>query len=162
VEVKAGETSQVVLGGGGRMVTGMMILKDPNQGVHWQDYRLRLVTQVPGMSAPSREQFLSPLEYSAAQRKWLLRKSEFRRANAGPGAVQEIRQYDFSLLQDGTFSLGEVLPGAYDLQFALDPLHYDTRTMIWLAGISREVVVPEVGDADSAPLNLGILELDNP
>lgn len=162
VQVQSGETTQVVLGGGGRKVTGRMILKDPRQSVPWQDYRLKLATQVPGWPAPSLDQFLSPLDYSAAQRQWLARKSEFRQANVGQGPIQEIRQYDFSLRPDGTFSLDEVLPGSYDLQFVLDPLRYDAKTMNWLAGVSREVIIPVADGNDLSPLDLGNLGLNDP
>ena len=65
-------------------------------------------------------------------------------------------------MPDGLFSIEEVLPGTYDLQFVLDPLRYDARTMNWLIGTSRWVTVPEVDGTDSSPLDLGILELPNP
>jgi len=163
VRVESARTTEVALGGGGRKLVGQLTLKEQSQRVPWKDYQLVLATQVPGWPAPSRDQFPSALEYSTTLRQWLVRKSQFRLACASPDAVQQPRQYQVPLSADGSFSLEEVLPGAYDLQFVLDPLRYDGKTMSWLAGISRSINVPDTtGNNDAAPLDLGAVELSAP
>jgi hypothetical protein len=154
IRVEPGQTAQVQVGGVGRPVFGRLVAPPgveirswPSQvtsselHVEWADYH------VP-----------QGLTGSAVER-W---KLEFEDTETGSTWFRDQYSYNFKVVEDGSFSIPEVLPGKYRLfvnvaqGYLGSGLDSDPRTPSdpGIASTGIEVTVPDAGPSGS-PLDLG-------
>lgn len=158
VQVGPGQRVQVALGGGGRRLVGRIDWKDKSVPVLWKHYFLTLTTELPGLPAPTPDEFASEAEFAAARRVWYEKKSQLLRSSAGAALRRGSRCYQISLAEDGSFSVEEALPGTYELTFLIDPLRADPRVADRLAAFCQRVIIPPA--SDTAIVDLGPLEIN--
>jgi hypothetical protein len=165
VQVKAGETARVTLGGTGRLIVGKAVLEEAGEKVDWgkEPQRLSLkLDEPPGMPRPKRAEFDSTEAFVASFQAWVARAGEFWNSPEGLRLQQTQRDYVLVFAADGTFRANDVLPGTYELEIDLsgpaetDP-PFDRKSMAYLR---KEVVVPDEPEGETAvPLDLGTLVL---
>ncbi len=158
VQVRAGETAHVSLGGPGYRVVGRLAWAEKSVPGEFQDLALVLSTQLPGLSQPTRNQFASEAEYILAKSEWVKRKSEFLATEPGCNALREYREYAAKVAPDGSFKVEEALPGVYELRVRPDPLRQDITLIETFADIATPVVLPEPVPSD-ATVDIGMLVL---
>jgi hypothetical protein len=170
IRVRAGETTEITLGGGGVKVMGKVALKRPIQppghGAFLipNDERLplnvSLNTKWFPIPTPKRDEFESMQEYGAAKNHWFTQQFESSKSPTGRKARRDLRAYTASMQPDGSFSIEEVLPGTYELGLNGDPLRLNPLQMSLLADATTDLLVPEPGAIDGAVLDVGIVEID--
>lgn len=147
VEVKPGQTNQVILGGGGRKVIGRIRTVPENVVKDWTLDLQKLVLQTPGLVAPKREDF--PDE-SAYWRAW------------GEYYFTVAKKYYLTVSQNGSFVVDDVPPGTYRLELSisappadpLDPERYIAPRRP-IATMTNDVVIPEApADRPEDPVDL--------
>ncbi|HWH71032.1 MAG TPA: carboxypeptidase-like regulatory domain-containing protein, partial [Candidatus Sulfotelmatobacter sp.] len=159
LQLRAGETARLALGGGGCTVVGRFTAPDRSPATNSQGLVVALETQLPDLAQPNRSQFASEAEYAAAKDNWLRRKSLFLLSDPGRQALRERREYVTQLDQNGAFKFEGALPGNYELRFRTDPLRQDLALIETYDAATRQVVVPEPENPDVATLDLGELLL---
>lgn len=168
VAVQPGATTQVRLGGTGRAVIGRVLGNSPGRQVDWfQDvHRLTSVREFPREinSYPRSRDFETREAYAAAVSLINERRREFEASPAGRAAHLNRRAYVLHFSPDGSFRVEDVLPGTYNL--FIGPRVISTNRSLPPApnfgAVTRTIVVPVAVGANSAPLDLGVLELKNP
>jgi RNA polymerase sigma factor (sigma-70 family) len=151
--LKAGEVTQVVLGGSGRPVTGKAVLAGATGPINWANVPV-VLSQKPTSELgpfPSRHNFGSGAAFRAAMNRWDALQRERRRFGAFCDS-------------SGSFRIPDVPAGTYELviellDFKLNSVNPRQR---WepaqrIGSIQREVVIPEA--SGDQPVDLGTLEL---
>jgi RNA polymerase sigma factor (sigma-70 family) len=159
VKVRAGETSVVNLGGGGRKLIGKLKGSGDNGALAYSDYRVMLNSKWFPTSAPRRSEFADPAAYASIKNEWLRRREQFGQSEAGREAGQKTREYNTVPQTDGTFAIDEVLPGTYELRILGDPLKVNPSQMAKLDELTQEITIPgskEPGDT----VDVGVLDLE--
>jgi hypothetical protein len=156
IQVNAGETVQVQIGGVGRAVTGKLaappgveIRSWPNQvtiaqlHVEWDSYHV-------------------PKELTGnAVERW---KLEFEDTEAGRAWFRDQYSYDFKVGADGSFTIPEVLPGKYRLFInvgqgylgsGLDSRPSSPGGDPRIASAAPQITVPGMSGENASPLDLG-------
>ena len=144
VSVKPGVTTQVALGGAGRKVVGKAKANVPDRRIYFRGELLGLTQSSAGRHSRQAE----PIPSEAA---------------VPPEGPRDLRQYFLVFDSDGTFCIDDVLPGSYELKIlAWDQRPDDSPLALGepFAPVVLEATVPEAGSGESAPFDLGVLELD--
>jgi hypothetical protein len=165
IRVEAGQTTEVSLGGVGRMLVGRAKPVALGQPLDWQRDVQRLTSKAswPAVGPPPRRgEFASEQEYVSAQQQWNARAREFWLSEAGIQARSVARDYVLVFKPDGSFHIDDVLPGAYDLNIHVtDPSIPDSFFRGKAIGtLTKEIIVPDAPGATTAePFDLGVLDL---
>jgi peroxiredoxin len=169
VEVIAGETVSVTLGGEGRPVVGRFVLPaDCNEPVNWSNAIVTLTLKLPGPPRP--EDFNEMIEPEKQSWKNSWRQSEQGKAYAKM-EWEKARSYAVTIEQDGTFSAEDVPAGAYKLQVTVGA---PAATAWWYRApirsvgqtgfsgtLTYEFEVPDMNEGWSdEPFDLGELEVE--
>jgi RNA polymerase sigma factor (sigma-70 family) len=160
VHVRAGETADVQLGGGGLRVVGKIVFHSPTRPDDLNHLQVALNTKWFPIPTPRRNQFASFQQYVAAKNHWWSQQLEFKKSPAGREARRDSRAYSATLQADGKFSFEEVLPGTYELRVGGDPLWLDPIQMSFLSDATTDVLVPEPKPGEAARLDIGVLQID--
>jgi thiol-disulfide isomerase/thioredoxin len=154
VEVEAGRTSRVEIGGTGRLVVGRVIAPagtaaplDSTLGMHHIRPKLKQPTPPEGLSQDQKAQWF---------RQWLTTEEgrEFQQAQR--------RSYAVKVESDGSFRVEDVPAGTYLLSIQVNaPVPGDRGGFGELLGsAAKEFTVPEMpGGRSDDPLDIGSLEL---
>lgn len=175
VDVAAGKRSFVEVGGGGREITGRIILPAgiSLKGLNPSPGGLRLKTKadksdepmdLPEMSFPEDFLVMSRKERNAWQAEW----EQSEEGKAFLKKVQEmqlsyssiLKNYPARLEADGSFVIEDVLPGKYELTGLINDISLKGTEEYYrsnLCYIKHEVLVEEIKESDDydKPLDLG-------
>jgi len=175
VNVMAGETSEVVLGGMGRLVVGRAQVEGPgSEEVNWLKGKSALCPLVPHdieSEAPYNKRFDSPEERTKAYETYAKRHREYWRSEAGRARQREAREYILLFNEEGSFQVDSVPPGRYTLHLigAREDDSAQGRMMLRYglqgasgATLAKEVVIPEPDKDGAEPFDLGTFELKMP
>lgn len=154
VDVAAGATAQVTIGGDGRAVVGRVELPalDPPATAQlaflqndWTDSTLKSPATYGEIQAMSQ-----------ADREALAQTPAFRAyAAQSTAALERRRFYSVTVQPDGTFRADDVPPGEYEFFISMRQPGGGA-----VLEVERSIVVPEAGDSDAGePLDLGTLPL---
>jgi RNA polymerase sigma factor (sigma-70 family) len=151
--VTAGEVGQVLLGGGGRTITGKARLAGDTGKVAWQGVPVRLSLKFahePG-ARPRLSNYSSRDAFIQAMNNW----DEMNRAR---------KQFTTFCDSTGAFRLTDIPAGTYELAIRIQDSGRDsvaphdiTDPSPELSSVTREITVAE--DQSKEPLDLGTLEL---
>jgi len=155
VSVQSGATTEVVLGGTGRAVTGKLILPAGQASVDWQLVPVQILSKLGSeyQARPRREDFETLEAYETATENFFQGYQNQPKFTAICGA-------------DGSFRVADVPPGTYELKIQVwdpsetslaprDPMH-PSRVA---CALSRELTVPD--DGNTEPVDLGVLDLES-
>jgi len=155
VEVLAGQTAHVQVGGAGRAVAGKLVAPPDVPIRDW-------TTQVPSafLSAQTADYGMPKNMTDKAAQRWLL---EYGDSPAGRDQLRAHYSYPVKIGGDGSFRIPEVLPGKYDLFISVvqgnlgsgpdSPRRYGGEPQI--AQIRVTVTVPEDSGNNASPVDLG-------
>ncbi len=130
VEIGAGETAQVVVGGEGRILNGQLAMPDTYDGeISWKMGIVQIVEQAPSDIEEPKWQTYSPFKLRYASAIW----------------------------SDGSFEVRDVLPGEYQLKVTLYPKVQPLGPWKPIGTVTQNLTVPESG---SEPVDLGELVLE--
>src|SRR5581483_3278034 len=131
---------------------GQFVLADASRTVDWskQISRALIRTKLPPFPRPPQR-----LMKIADAKKW---EADFWQSEPGRAralAMKSMRSFPLSIQTDGSFTIEDVSPGAYQLSAALfdAPFDHGTRPVPSgkpLASIQQDVVVPDSADNQSA------------
>jgi RNA polymerase sigma factor (sigma-70 family) len=157
VQVSSGQTSHVTLGGAGYKVTGKVVLSDSASKVDWQ-------SDVQTLSPKSTREPLPPGASQAIWSKWLNEESAYWESEAGRKVRLSQHRYTLSFSPDGSFTIDDVLPGAYQLTLRLSDLTKPISGPVGfhqpMATLTKEFIIPELPDgATLGSHDLGVIEL---
>jgi RNA polymerase sigma factor (sigma-70 family) len=161
VQVQAGQTAQITLGGTGRTVVGRIKANNSSQQIDWQKDVQTIRSKVSRPDAPKREDFASEAEYATAKEGWIAGEREFWLSEAGREAQRKSRHYMLVFATDGSFRINDVAPGTYWFNVGVsDPsalgTSIDGKT---IGSVQKDVIVPEASGNESSPVDLGAFEL---
>lgn len=144
VTVRAGEMSQVTLGGKGVAIVGRLVLSSPVTDYDWSLDLQALVQQRPDLPVVNWKDFQN--DHQAYSRAASLRESQ-------------IAKYYLAITPDGRFRIDDVLPGNYTLEVKIKaPPLESMATDAWMQPrreIGRVDLPVVVSEADARePLNL--------
>jgi hypothetical protein len=159
IQVEAGKTNELAIGGTGSRVVGRIQDGDSSQPFNQRGLAITLSSKWFDESPPQQEAFTSFEAFTRAKGEWLARRLAFQRSEAGRLALRTARQYSPVIQPDGTFAIDEVLPGTYELKIRGDPLRHDRLVMEALDNIRKEVIVPGDGESTGSVLDVGVLQL---
>jgi len=159
VEVRAGETSFVALGGTGFKVVGKIVFNGSAGQIDWQSDVQTLATKFPGIPKPPGGHVSQ-----TAFMKWLDDQQTFLDSEAGHKALLRRRAYVLVFNQDGSFKIDDVAPGTYELKIQISDTSKPTPGPVGfhqkMASLTREVNVPELGPSEEhGSIDLGVIEL---
>jgi RNA polymerase sigma factor (sigma-70 family) len=155
VDVKAGTTTRVILGGSGRPVIGTVVVPGGDDSIPWQSVpvhlRLKLANELG--PRPRRHEFSSNESFILMMNQW-------------DQAVRARREFGTFCDATGSFRLQDIPAGLYELEIkvldfkASAEVRGPSERAPEIGSVRREIVVPE-GQAGDA-LDLGALELFPP
>jgi hypothetical protein len=162
VYVSPGETSQVVLGGAGRLVRGTVRVSgaDPEM-IDWTAdvHRMTwLSTQEEGFPLLRLKGVTDSTVRAERIRKYEAQLSHFMSSAQGLQVQSNRHSYALVFRPNGTFEVENVMPGRYSIQISPnehDPEGYNSRQ---LGFVSHEVQIP-AGTGDGAPFDLAPIDL---
>jgi len=160
VEVEPGQTTTMKLGGEGRPVIGKFVPPEGYRGSIYFGQGLRsLATTRPQEPRPDDYDQMTRRE----QQEWHKQWSETPEAKAFYEAIwsnPNWRQYCFSIQDDGSFRIEDVIPGSYTLTVWLEEQYGGQGRPEEIGGYSGTIEVPEMNEAYSdEPLDVGELTL---
>jgi hypothetical protein len=164
IQVKAGETAAVQIGGVGRAVVGRIELPPELAGRKdlFSDGNLSTKVEFPKVSVPEDVQAEGP----PAVQKWY---AEWIKTDAGKAHQEAFRKiqenmhhYSLSMEKDGTFRAEDVVAGTYELYITMSSVAGERpggdTNQIGLGTI--EIVVPEIpGGMSDQPLDAGAVKV---
>jgi hypothetical protein len=153
VDVRAGETTNIVIGGTGRTVRGRVKVEGDSRQIQWDRDVHQLVLKT-GLSEPVMRPppaGLSLADQNAHRLREQQRLEDFWKSSSGQRAVRASRSYLLQFENDGRFHADNVPAGAYELNLRFTKSGREEWEDIIIATLAREVAVPQ-GDT---PLDLG-------
>jgi len=162
IQVMPGKITQVRLGGAGRKVVGRVRMDEQAQRLDWKFCLVSLTAELPDLPVPSRDQFASDEGYFTAKSEWTAHKSGVNSSLAERESWRNLRQNQSVLEPDGSFTVDDVVPGAYKLRIESKSAGVVELRNLLPSG-SRDVmtwdlVVPEQSGTDATPFDCGLLE----
>jgi len=160
--VKPGETTDVMLGGTGRQVTGQVKIGGGDQSdVDWKRDVHKLILTLPDpIAPPTNVNSLPPAERQKIWNDYNMRQREFWQSDAGRERQRAERMYVLLFETNGNFRAENVPPGKYTLALNFtdpDDEPYNRRT---IGMLNKEVVVPDDRNAKvNAPFDIGTAEV---
>jgi hypothetical protein len=152
VQVQAGTTLRVQIGGTGRTLLGRFVFPDANRAVNWSRQMgfASIATKLARLPVPSG---LS----AGDMQKWQM---EFWQSEEGLARTRAMRSFPLEIQPDGSFTIEDVPPGAYELnaQLADSPIDPMSPRSLGkpLGFIHQDVTVPEPADSQSTePFDVG-------
>ena len=165
VEVKAGQTVRVALGGKGRPVIGRVALPSGLSKVRLSSSRGSIRTKREPPPWPDGWQSMD----AEAKRQWYSTWSQSEEGKAFFEAAREaratVKHFSLGLEEDGSFRVEDVPAGAYQLSLSI---HKPGGSGMWsgrrpasaVARLEHEFIVPDMpGGRSDEPLDLGTLDL---
>jgi len=154
VEVMPGETSEIVIGGSGRVVVGRVNFGSHKFMPHWASGLQTLARPTSGTPPTPPRDHSDANGMRAYHRAWNEHEAKQQR-------------YYFGLKPDGSFVVEDVLPGAYQLQIRVtappkDPLDPEGGFTFTpeIGSLTKGVVVPEASpEQPEQPFDSGVFTL---
>jgi RNA polymerase sigma factor (sigma-70 family) len=166
VQVKAGETSRVEMGGNGSTLTGKLFVPEYQSGFdfsHSAGHLQRVQAKPADLPRTVRRiDFTSDEAYTQAERSEGTKIIAWWQSPEGLAAWREARTYAVWFDADGTLHAEDVPPGEYDLTVFLQVPTEQRGVPPRTAGIYKvRLVVPNGGNSKTGePVNLGTIDLD--
>ena len=160
IEIIAGDTVSVSIGGTGRPVIGKVAAPaDCNEPINWTNGHNSLSLKLPEYQQPENVEQMTMEE----RRAWYV---AWRNSNEGKTFVEEQRKqsrhYAVKIEHDGTFRVEDVPAGKYELRITVyePPVGRQCGFGEFIGSVSHGFDVPEMpGGRSDEPLNIGTLEL---
>jgi RNA polymerase sigma factor (sigma-70 family) len=152
VDLKPGETAQVVIGGGGRTVIGRIEIIGQKFLPYWTTELQSLVRMRPDLAPPEMQVSEDFAAFARASVKY----------------QREVPKYYFGVRPDGSFIVEDVAPGTYLLEVRFteppeDPLDrewYLTHNSPPIVSLTRQIIVTEATDGQSnEPVDAGVFSV---
>ena len=150
VDVEAGKTAQVRLGGGRMIIGKMMQPKDAREAIIWQDRTSWTQGEVTSVPAHPFERPADWYNLTSSQRA--ARMAEWGRSKAGLAFKNSMFKISFLVGPDGMFSIPDLAPGDYELKART------SEGSEAVASVERALTVDAAGKPGEA-LDLGTLEV---
>ncbi|HLP78299.1 MAG TPA: carboxypeptidase-like regulatory domain-containing protein, partial [Candidatus Paceibacterota bacterium] len=159
VHVEGGETLHPQIGGGGILLKGRFVLSDASQTINWPKQLVfgHLATKYAPPPVPAGLKMVE-------REQWM---REFSTTDEGIALDRAARSYGLNVEADGSFTIEDVPPGAFDLTAMFSKTAVD-RNSIGRSGpplgyVRQEIVVPE-SDADTTDrtFDLGTITVQTP
>ena len=160
VEVEAGRTTQMKLGGEGRPVIGRFVPPaDYQEQIYFGQGLRALVTARPTEPRPDDYDQMTQREQQQWRKQWR-DTSEAKAFYEAIWSNPHWRHYCFHTNSDGTFRIEDVIPGTYDMTVWLEERMTGQGRPEEIGSYYRTVEVPEIpGHYSDEPLDLGELML---
>ncbi|MHC4529894.1 MAG: redoxin domain-containing protein, partial [Planctomycetota bacterium] len=161
VNVRAGKTANISIGGNGRPVVGRLAVPpDYKQSINSAYGRHTLSLKQPEASTP--EDFNEMTEDQ--RRSWRKNWEQSAEGKEFKTSLWENRRtYGVHIEHDGTFRVEDGLPGTYNLRVIVyeRPSDKPGRMGELIAYLDHQLHVPDVNEANAhAPLDVGVLQID--
>jgi hypothetical protein len=161
VEVKAGETTEVKIGGQGRPVIGRIVVPDPvKANVDWSHSHTSFSTKVD-VRRPKVPDNWREMD-DAAKRAWAEAWERTPDGRAQKAALEQRRQFTIRVNPaDGTFRTDDVPAGTYQMMLVLNgpPAGRQQPFGQPIATATHEFTVPEIpGGQSDEPFDVGVVE----
>jgi len=172
VEVPAGGTIDVTLGGTGRPVIGRVVVPGHEEEIDWRNDVQWLQTKMedpPDLVRPNREAFESDQLFMAASKDFSERYKSYWMSPEGRARERERQVFVARFSEDGSFRINDVPAGEYELRIkvselretSLGPSRGPMREGPEIGSLTWDVIVPPVeGRRSDEPLDLGELALN--
>jgi peroxiredoxin len=161
VEVKAGETAEVKIGGQGRPVIGRIVVPDEIKGsVDWSHSHTSFSTKVD-VRRPKLPDNWREMD-DAAKRAWAKAWEETPEGKAQTAAVQRAKHFTIRVNADGTFRTDDVPAGTYQMMLVLNgpPAGRQQPFGEPIATATHEFTIPEIpGGQSDEPFDVGPVEM---
>ena len=162
VDVKAGQTTRVRLGGDGRAITGRMVASRIESPLDWQwdIHQFKTKVRQPNLPPPPKyDAFASQEEFFKATTAVNAQHDAFWSSEEGKALQLAVREFTPIFNPDGSFRIDDVPPGAYELTVKVSRRTTESfnAAETQLGASTNEVIV--VAAPNNEPLNLGDLEL---
>jgi hypothetical protein len=164
ITVKAGETTEVTIGGTGRPMVGQIEIIGGDPGdVDWKRDVHTLISKlppIPVIKPPDVSKVTSNEERQKLWREYNESQRNFWTTEEGRALERAQRTYVLVFQTNGAFRVENVPPGAYDLTVAPTDPKQDYYNYQQVGRLNKEVEVPEApaGHPDE-PFDLGSLKL---
>ncbi len=160
VEVQAGQTTQMKLGGEGRPVIGRFVPPPGYDGPLYFGAGLRsLNTARPEEPRPENYDRMTKREQQAWRAQWR-DTPEARAFYIAMWSNPKWRHYCFEIRKDGSFRIEDVIPGRYDLTVWLEERYAGQGRVEEIGHYNGTIEMPPMEEAASdEPLDLGELTL---
>ncbi len=162
IAAKAGETTDVVLGGNGRRVIGRVnVLGGDSSDVDWKRdvHRLTLTLGDP-LVPPNNLMLETPAEQQRAWAEFNARQQQFWQSPEGKERQRKERQYVLIFDTNGNFHADNVPPGQYDLAIQVTDPEDEYYNRRYIGTVHRPVTVSNEPDARvNAPVDIGAVDL---
>ncbi len=160
VEVEAGRTAELILGGTGRPVVGKFV---PPLGYDMPIYfgnGLRALDTVrPERPYPDNYDQMKKREQQQWYKQWR-KTDEYKKYRDAVWLDKNRRQYTFKINKDGSFRIEDVIAGEYDLTVWIEERLTGQGRPEEIADYDGTIEVPEIpGGRSDEPLDLSKLEL---
>lgn len=160
VEVAAGETAKMMLGGSGRPVVGKFVPPEGyDKSIYFGNGLRSLGRTRPDEPRPENYDRMTRREQEQWRAQW--RKSdEFRQYRDAYWHDPNWRQYTFGINDDGSFQIEDVIAGKYDFTVWIEERITGAGRPDEIGSYYDTIEVPEMpGGRSDEPLDLGELEL---
>ena len=159
VQVEAGNTLAVKIGGTGGTVTGKFVLSDTSRAINWATQTRNAIISTIQKPPP-----VPPDLTGDARRQWV---QAYRQSEAGMAESRAMHSYPLTVETDGTFTAEDVPPGSYNLTAVVLSLPVDESDMRGslraprIGSLSEKIVVPESAtNPASDAVNLGTVTIN--
>jgi len=164
VTVKAGETSEVTIGGGGRTVVGRMtILGGTPEDVDWRrdQHTMQSQVQLPAhISPPVVTGNMTDEERRKVHQEYNERATAFWRTDEGRALEHRQRNYILRFETNGTFRVDNVEPGKYQIYVSLTNPDRPDNYYEHIGSMNKDVTIPPApSDKPDEPFDLGLSEV---
>lgn len=167
LQVGAGETATVTLGGAGQPIIGRVVSADSIGADVWTENSIALILKVPSPDAPHPPQPSdrgSSKESQAANHAYLERSLAYWNSDTGLAQRRLQREYRAMFAADGTFRIDDVPPGDYTVKVNLSKPAKSSEgnppNVAPIASFETDMTIPAaVSPSDDTPVNLGVLQL---
>jgi peroxiredoxin len=163
VLVKAGETSEVTLGGTGRQVIGhMQVNGGPGTEVDWlrDPHSINLhLPEPPNLKPPDVSKAKNDEERQKLWNAYNEKQRQFWQTDEGMALQRQQRSYVLMFDTNANFRIESVPPGTYDLSMNVsEPIdEYNTRQ---IGNLYKQVVIPPApADRPNEPFDLGAIDM---
>ncbi len=160
VEVKAGQTVEVILGGSGRPVVGRFVTPDGYDKLIYFGQSLgSLATVRPQKPLPYNYDRMTKRRQQQWNEEWR-KTAEYRKYRDTVWHDKNRRHYSFGINEDGSFRVEDVIAGKYQFTVWIEERFTGRGSPEEIASYYGTIEVPEIpAGRSNEPLDLGELEL---
>jgi len=160
VEVEAGRTAELILGGSGRPIVGKFVPPPGyNMPIYFGSGLRALDTVRPERPYPENYNQMTKRQQQQWYKQWR-KTDEYKKYRDAVWLDKNRRQYTFKINKDGSFRIEDVIAGEYNLTVLIEERLTGQGWPEEIAGYHGTIEVQDIpGGRSEEPLDLGELEL---